>query len=169
MRLSSCAAVALGLGLGLTAWADAPAPQATPSAQPTTGVARGSFDVTLTPQPFDELAQGGTLGRMTIAKTLRGDLTGTGRGVMLSAMGDVKGSAGYVAIEQITATLAGRSGTFVLQHSGTLTRGAPELVVRVVPDSGTGQLVGLTGRMSIDVAADGKHSYVFEYALPAAP
>lgn len=174
MHLSSRVAVVLGLGLslGLTARADAPAP-AVPhvpaAARPTMLVARGSFDVTLTPRPFDEQTQGAALARMAIAKTLRGDLAGTSHGVMLSAMGDVKGSAGYVAIEQVTATLAGRSGSFVLQHSGTLTRGAPELVVRVVPDSGTGQLAGLTGQMSIDVADDGKHSYVFEYALPAAP
>ena len=83
---------------------------------------------------------------------------------MLAAMTGVKGSAGYVAIEQVTGTLHGRSGAFVLQHSGTMTRGAPQLIVSVVPDSGTGELAGLAGTMTI-VIADGKHSYDFEYTV----
>jgi hypothetical protein len=84
---------------------------------------------------------------------------------MLSAGTSVKGSAGYVAIERVSGTLDGRQGTFVLQHSGTMSRGAPELVVRVVPDSGTGELVGITGSMRIIIAA-GKHSYELDYSIP---
>jgi hypothetical protein len=86
---------------------------------------------------------------------------------MLSAMTNVKGSGAYVAIERVSGTLQGRSGTFVLQHSGTMTRGTPELTITVVPDSGTGQLVGLEGKMTIKIA-DGKHSYEFEYTLAEA-
>jgi hypothetical protein len=126
--------------------------------------AAGTFDVKLTPQQSDEA----TLARMSIDKQFHGDLEGTSKGVMLAAGTSVKGSAGYVAMERVTGTLAGRSGSFVLQHSATMTRGAPELSVTVVPDSGIGQLVGLTGRMYI-IIADGKHSYEFDYSVPASP
>ena len=87
---------------------------------------------------------------------------------MLTVMTEVKGSAGYVAVERVTGTLRGRSGSFVLQHSGRLARGAPEQSITVVPDSGTGQLVGLAGKMTVTIA-DGKHAYDFEYTLPQAP
>jgi hypothetical protein len=87
---------------------------------------------------------------------------------MLTAGTPVKGSAGYVAIERVSGTLHGRGGTFILQHSGTMTRGAPHLVVTVVPDSGTGELEGLAGTMTIDIR-DGAHSYAFAYSLPTAP
>jgi len=132
--------------------------------------ATGPFEVKLVPQD-DKIDS--TLGRMTIDKTFHGDLEGTSKGQMLTASTDVKGSAGYVAIERFTGTLrtsAGgpRAGSFALQHIGTLTRGTPELSVTVVPDSGTGQLVGLTGKLNIHIA-DGKHSYDFEYTLPDAP
>ena len=129
--------------------------------------ARGTFEVRLTPQATDE-AEGTPLGRMSIDKQFRGDLEGTSRGEMLSAGTPVKGSAGYVAIERVSGMLHGRRGSFVLQHSGTMTRGAPRLTVTVVPDSGTGQLAGLAGTMAIEVA-DGRHSYDFEYTLPAGP
>jgi Protein of unknown function (DUF3224) len=127
--------------------------------------ASGTFDVKLTPQSDDK---GGdpTLGRMTIDKQFHGDLEGTSKGQMLTGMTEVKGSAGYVAIEKVSGTLHGRSGTFILQHTGTMNRGAPQLTITVVPDSGTGQLAGITGNMMINIAADGKHSYEFEYALP---
>jgi hypothetical protein len=127
--------------------------------------ASGTFDVKLAPQPSDDYADGGMLGRLTIDKQFRGDLTGVSKGQMLSAGTPVKGSAGYVAMELVTGTLAGRSGTFVFQHSGTMSRGAASLSLTVVPDSGSGELTGLAGAMVIDIA-NGKHSYVFEYALP---
>jgi hypothetical protein len=88
---------------------------------------------------------------------------------MLMAGTDVKGSAGYVAIERVSATLHGRRGTFALQHSGTMTRGAPQLTITVVPDSGTGDLAGLAGTMAITIAPDGKHSYDLEYTIAGAP
>ena len=125
--------------------------------------ANGTFEVKLTPQPVDGDAP--AIGRMSIDKQFHGDLEGASKGQMLAAMTSVKGSAGYVAIEQVTGTLHGRSGAFVLQHSGTMTRGAPQLIVSVVPDSGTGELAGLTGTLTIAIA-DGKLSYDFEYTLP---
>jgi len=130
--------------------------------------ASGTFEVKLNPQPSDDKVGDPTIGRMSIDKQFHGDLEGTSKGQMLTAMTDVKGSAGYVAIERITGTLHGRNGTFALQHTGTMQRGAPQLSVTVVPDSGTGQLVGLAGKMEIKIV-DGKHSYEFEYTLPAAP
>jgi len=129
--------------------------------------ASGTFEVKLNPQPPDDKAEGSTLGRMSIDKQFHGDLEATSKGEMLTAMTDVKGSAGYVAIERVTGTLHGRSGSFVLQHSGSLTRSAPQQSITVVPDSGTGQLVGLAGKMTVTIA-DGKHSYDFEYTLPQA-
>ena len=127
--------------------------------------ARGPFEVKLTPQPFDDKNEDALLGRMSLDKQFHGDLEATSRGVMLSAGTSVKGSGGYVAIERVTGTLRGRSGSFVLQHSGTMDRGALHLGITVVPDSGTGQLEGLAGTMNINIA-DGKHSYDFEYTLP---
>lgn len=126
--------------------------------------ATGTFQVKLTPIPLDDKAADPTLGRMSIDKQFHGDLEATSKGEMLSAGTSVKGSAGYVAIERVTGTLAGRSGAFALQHTGIMTRGAPQLTITVVPDSGTGELAGLAGKMSIQIA-DGKHSYDFEYTL----
>lgn len=126
--------------------------------------AKGTFEVKLVPVAEDK-AEGSTLGRMSIDKQFHGDLEGTSKGEMLTAGASVKGSAGYVAIERISATLNGRKGTFVLQHTGTMDRGAPSLTVSVVPDSGTDQLAGLTGTMII-IIADGKHSYEFDYSIP---
>ncbi len=125
--------------------------------------ARGTFQVKLTPQATDSTAHG-TLASMSIDKRFEGDLEATSEGAMLSAGTTVKGSAGYVAIERVSGTLHGRRGTFVLQHSGTMTRGAPQLTITVVPDSGTDQLVGLAGTMTITIAG-GKHSYELEYTL----
>lgn len=124
--------------------------------------ASGTFEVKMAPQATAH--EGSALGRMSIDKQFHGDLEGTSKGEMLSALTGTEGSAGYVAIEQVSGTLQGRTGTFVLQHSGTMTRGEPQLTITVVPDSGTGQLVGLAGKMMINIA-DGKHSYHFEYTL----
>jgi Protein of unknown function (DUF3224) len=130
--------------------------------------ATGTFTVKATPQPPDENAGGAAIGRLLIDKQFHGDLEATSKGTMLAAGTAVKGSAGYVAIELVTGTLHGHTGTFVFQHTGTMTRGVPQLSVTVVPDSGTGQLIGLSGKMTINIA-DGKHSYDFEYTLPEAP
>ena len=129
-------------------------------------IASGSFEVKLTPQPAQDEVIGTILGRLAIDKQFHGELDATSRGEMLAAGSEVKGSAGYVAIERITGTLQGRSGSFVLQHSGTMTRGDGKLNVTVVPDSGTGQLKGLAGSMTIDIV-DGQHLYRFQYTLDA--
>ena len=126
--------------------------------------ATGTFDVKLLPLAND-FAESAALGRMSIDKQFHGDLEGSSQGQMLSFMTSVKGSAGYVAMERVTGKLSGRSGSFVLQHSATMDRGAPTLSISVVPDSGTDELTGLTGKLNI-IIADGKHSYDFEYSLP---
>lgn len=123
--------------------------------------ARGPFDVKLVPQPD----AGDGLGRMSLDKQFHGDLDASSKGQMLAVMGDVKGSGGYVAIERVTGILSGRKGTFALQHTGTMTRGAQSLSITVVPDSGTGDLAGIGGRMDIRIEPDGKHFYDFEYTL----
>jgi hypothetical protein len=137
------------------------------AAQTTTTHAHGTFEVKLVPQT-PEAGADASLGRMTSDKQFRGDLEGTSKGQMLTAGTSVKDSAGYVAIERVTGTLNGRGGSFSLQHTGTMDRGAPQLSITVVPDSGTGELAGLTGRMTITIA-DGKHSYDFDYTLGAKP
>jgi len=129
--------------------------------------ASGTFEVKLNPLAPDDKFDDATLGRMSIDKQFHGDLEATSKGQMLSAVTAVNGSAGYVAIERVSGTLHGRRGSFVLQHSGTMTRGAPQLTITVVPDSGAGQLVGLAGKMAINIA-DSRHSYEFEYTLAEA-
>ena len=126
--------------------------------------ASGTFEVKLNPQAPEDKVGDPTVGRMSIDKQFRGDLEATSKGQMLVAGTDVKDSAGYVAMERITGTLHGHKGTFALQHSGTMTRGTPQLSVTVVPDSGTAELVGLAGKMMINIV-DGKHFYEFEYTL----
>ena len=125
--------------------------------------ASGTFEVKLNPQVDDNVGDR-TVGRMSIDKEFHGALEGTSKGLMLAVSTDVKGSAGYVAMERVSGKLEDRSGTFALQHSGTLTRGAAQLYVTVVPDSGTGELIGITGKMTIKIV-DGKHLYDFEYTL----
>ena len=127
--------------------------------------ASGPFDVKLVPQGTPDKAEGSTLARISLDKQYHGGLEAMAKGEMLTAGTDVQGSAGYVAIERVTGTLNGRTGSFVLQHSATLTRGAPVLNITVVPDSGSGQLVGITGKLAV-IIETGKHSYEFEYALP---
>ena len=129
--------------------------------------ASGTFEVKVIPQVMDDKTDA-SLGRMSLDKQFHGDLEATGKGEMLSATTSVKGSAGYVAIERVSGKLHGRSGSFVLQHSGTMTRGEPQLTITVVPDSGTGKLVGLVGKMNINIV-DGKHFYDFEYTLAENP
>ena len=126
--------------------------------------AAGTFDVQLKPEmPYNQAADA-KLGRMSIDKLFHGDLEASSQGEMLSAGTEVKGSAGYVAIERVTGTLQGRTGAFTLQHTGTMKRGEPSLLISVVPDSGSGELAGLTGAMQIDISG-ADHSYVFEYSL----
>ncbi len=125
----------------------------------------GKFEVRLSPLDcYARGVDGVHLGHMSIDKTFYGDLDATSKGEMLSAMTSVKGSAGYVAIEQVTGTLLGRNGSFLLQHYGTMKQGANLLILEVVPDSGSGELAGLEGKMAIKIEA-GQHQYEFDYVL----
>jgi hypothetical protein len=128
--------------------------------------ASGAFDVKLTPQAGDK-AGGPPIGRMTVAKQYYGDLDGSGKGEMLS-FGSADGSGVYVAIEQVSGTLQGRKGTFALHHTGVMTRRVPNLAITVVPDSGTDELTGITGTMTIKID-NVKHFYEFDYTLPKTP
>jgi hypothetical protein len=128
-------------------------------------VAKGTFTVEMKPQSDARADDGVSLGRMSLDKRFEGDLVATGQGEMLTALTAVKGSAGYVAIERVTGSLNGRSGSFVFQHTGTMTRGAQQLSISVVPDSGTGALAGIAGSFKLNIV-DGKHFYEFEYSLP---
>jgi hypothetical protein len=132
--------------------------------------ATGSFDVKVTPQkPDTQVARAANLSRLTIDKRFHGDLEGISKGEMLALQSEVKGSAGYVALERVTAKLKGRSGSFVLQHSATMNRGESSSEISVVPDSATGELRGLSGRMNISVGADGAHAYEFDFKIDAKP
>ena len=125
----------------------------------------GKFDVNL--KPLESYAQGQNginLGRMAIDKTFHGELDASSKGEMLSAMTTVQGSAGYVAIEQVTGSLSGKRGSFVLQHFGTMDKGKDRLVLEVIPDSGSEELSALVGEMTIKIE-DGMHYYEFEYEL----
>jgi len=130
-----------------------------------TMLARGTFDVGIIPQPPEDKIEGLTLGRMLLEKKFQGDLEAAGKGQMLTGMTEVKGSGAYVAIERVTGALHGRSGSFILHHQGIMERGAPRLNVTVVPDSGTRELTGIAGTMTI-LIAEGKHSYEFAYTFP---
>ena len=127
--------------------------------------ATGSFEVKLAPLDPAFKTDDNSLGRMSINKQFHGDLEATSQGEMLTAGNPAKGSGGYVAMERVSGTLRGKSGTFVFQHSGTMSNGAFQLNVTVVPASATGQLAGLTGTMNI-IIEGGKHSYDFTYTLP---
>jgi hypothetical protein len=130
--------------------------------------ATGSFQVVLAAQPLVDETAAPLLGRMTINKTFTGDLEATSKGEMLMAGTPIKGSAGYVAIERVIGTLGGKQGSFVLQHAGSMCRGVPQLSVTVVPDSGTGELLGLSGTLAI-IIEEGQHQYEFAYAFTDQP
>lgn len=132
--------------------------------------ARGPFDVKIAPQkPDSPQAEGAGIARMSIDKRFHGDLEATSQGEMLAIRTATANSAGYVAIERVTGTLQGHKGSFVLQHSSTMNRGVPTQRITVVPDSGTGELDGLGGSMTIVIAEGGAHSYVFDYTVNASP
>jgi hypothetical protein len=127
--------------------------------------ATGSFEVSLQPLSNAEVSSDALLGRMLLTKKFSGDLAASARGQMLSAGTAIKGSAGYVAIDHVSGTLAGRKGSFLLQHSGSMQRGVTTLSIKVIPDSGTDELAGIAGTLSINVV-DGKHFYDFLYSFP---
>jgi len=128
--------------------------------------AKGTFEVKVTPLPEDEKVPGVAVGRLSIEKTWSGDIVGTSRAEMMTAASEVKGSAGIVGIEMMKVQIKGRRGTFTLMHHATMKSNADyQMLVKVIPDSGTGELTGLSGALTI-IIEPGKHSYVFDYTLP---
>jgi hypothetical protein len=174
MKNRTCVGLGIFAGIFLFFGQDSIARPQSPSRVPAavqkgktmTSRAKGTFEVKVTPQ--DDKSEDQNLGRMTIDKQFHSDLEGTSKGQMLSFRTADKRSGGYVAIELVKGKLHGKGGTFVLQHSGTMTRGTPQLSITVVPDSGTGELIGLAGKMTIEIS-NGKHSYDFEYTLAGNP
>jgi hypothetical protein len=156
-------------GTGYDTRGEAPYPLAEASRRAPEGEemmqATGSFDVQLKPLDVYNQSPEAKIGRMSIDKTFAGDLVATSQGEMLSGGSPAEGSAGYVAVERVTGSLAGKSGSFLLQHSGTMTPESQDLTITVVPASGTGELEGISGRMEI-LIENGSHSYVFDYSLP---
>ena len=130
--------------------------------------AQGSFEAKTAPLPVDEAIAATSIARYSLDKVYRGDLEGASAGEMLGAGNLAKGTAGYVAIEEFTGTLHGKSGSFALQHSSTMQGGAFDINIRVVPGSGTDDLEGIAGTLAITITA-GQHSYAFEYSLPGEP
>ena len=171
------AGVALGALLCLYSSATLAQTQPTPHVNPRTTLKEsimqqhqqqhvtGNFDVKLTPQPAAPAIEAAQLGRQTLNKQFHGDLNANSLGEMLAAGTAVKGSAGYVAMERVTGTLLGKNGSFVLMHTGVMDRGTPQLTVQVVPDSGTDELLGITGQMGIQITG-GQHVYTFDFTLP---
>jgi uncharacterized protein DUF3224 len=159
MNTKFCAALILFIPISVLALS------ASQKETPMTRHATGTFDVKLTPLDPAFKADDNSIGRYSVDKQFHGALEATSKGEMLSGGGTVKGSGGYVAIERVTGTLDGRTGTFILQHNGTMQAGTFHLNVIVVPDSATAQLSGLQGTMEI-IIKDGKHSYDFTYLLP---
>lgn len=127
-------------------------------------IAKGTFEITMKPSPPGEGAGRVSVGRMLIDKQYAGDFIGIGQGEMLSAGNPAAGSAGYVAIEHVTGTLGGLSGSFALQHAGTMHDGSSHLSIMIVPGSGTGDLYGISGKLNIDIV-ERQHFYKLEYAL----
>ena len=128
--------------------------------------AEGPFEVKMNPLPADGGSEAVALGRMALDKRYRGDLEATSVGQMLALHGDENGSAGYVAIERISGSLQGRSGSFAAQHFGLMDRGGKTLRIDIIPDSGRGELVGIRGHMDIRIESGGAHFYVIDYTLP---
>jgi hypothetical protein len=128
-------------------------------------LAKGSFGVKLAPLAFEDVPPQALLGRLSLDKTFEGDLVATSRGQMLTAGDNRSGSGVYVAVERVTGTVGGKSGTFALHHTGIMDRGNPSLEIRIVPGSGTGELVGITGTLTIEIR-DKQHYYALEYDLP---
>jgi hypothetical protein len=127
--------------------------------------AEGSFDVKNTPLAADETTAGTGIGRFALDKQYHGDLEATAKGLMLGCGNPADGTAGYVALEQVEGTLAGRSGSFAVQHSGTMDHGTLDLTLLIVPGSGTGELAGIAGNLTFKNES-GKHSYALDYTLP---
>lgn len=163
MKSAHAAGLCLALAVSLTTAVIA----APPAQEKTMRLAKGEFDVQVTPRELDGAAPDETLSRFALTKQLRGDLVATGAGQMLAAGGPQSGAGAYVAIERLTGTLDGKTGSFALQHRGTMDATGMEMVITIVPESGTGDLKGIRGTFRI--LFDGpKHLYELEYEVPGA-
>ena len=162
MRIRSLACVFVLAGINP---ACVKAPSATKKEGVMTTRASGQFDVKVTPVPADDKSDANAFGRLAIDKRFQGDLEGVSKGEMLAFGTGESGSGAYVALERVSGSLRGRKGTFVLQHNGTMSGGKAHMNVTVVPDSGTEELSGLAGKMTIHIA-EGKHTFDFDYTLP---
>lgn len=127
--------------------------------------AKGTFEVTLTPQPHQEGVGDASVGRIALFKVFAGEFNGTSVGQMLGYRSSIEGSAGYVAMDKVQGTMNGRQGSFIMQHNGIMNRGEPQLSIKIVPDSGTDALTGIAGEMLLNIES-GKHFYEFRYTLP---
>ena len=125
---------------------------------------KGEFDVQHAPQAPVDMGDGAVARHSRFDKRFNGALDASSVVHMLAVGTEVSGSAAYVAIERLSGSLKCRRVTFFMQHNGIMDRGVPSLSLSVVPDSGTGELTGLAGRMAIDIV-DGKHYYTFDYVL----
>jgi hypothetical protein len=163
----ACACLFVYLSLAVHAHSQEPAAKAVQKGAAVSLHATGTFDVKMSPLPAEDAGGGAAIGRFASDKQFHGDLEGTSKGQMLGAGDPSTGTAGYVAMEYVTGTLHGRSGSFVLQHMGTMNGGKFDLNVIVAPGSGKGELAGIDGTMRI-IIAGGKHSYEFDYTLPGA-
>jgi hypothetical protein len=123
--------------------------------------AKGIFSVKMTPR---DLGEGSAVGAMNLDKKYSGPLEAAGSGEMLAIQSGVEGSAGYVAMERVTGNLDGKNGSFALMHFGVMDRGTPSLHIKIVPDSGTGELTGISGTLTINIE-NGEHFYEIEYDL----
>ena len=141
----------------------------TAAAAPVVQHAKGTLVPKLEPLPLSNAKDDPARGRMSIAKQYHGDLEATALGEMLTGTGNAKGSAVYVAIERVTGTLNGRKGSFLMYHYGTMSRGSQHLEVSIVPDSGDGELAGISGTLSLVIEKDGTHDYTLDYTLPDKP
>ena len=168
IRILASIFLVYGFGISVPAQAQASASKLLKKDPIMTRHAKGFFDVKVTPLPPDDATTGTAIGRYALDKQFHGDLEAASKCEMLAAGDQAKGTAGYVAIEQVTGTLQGHTGSFALQHIGTMDQGNNQLSIKVVPGSGTGELAGIAGAMTITIA-DGKHSYAFEYTLPESP
>ena len=158
-------AVALALALGA---GRASADDTTEKGPAMTLSAHGTFDVKVAPLEQQPYPDGQSLGRYALDKQYHGELEATAHGEMLTAATPTEGSAAYVAVERVEGALAGRRGSFLLQHAGKMAHGEQWLTITVVPDSGTGELVGLEGRLDIQIV-QGRHDYQLAYSLPDTP
>lgn len=159
------ACLCLLIGLSLSVYSQTKSPKGAPKGKPMKTQAKGTFDVKVIPVPPDEKAQETGIGRFLLDKQFHGDLEASSKGEMIASGSPASGSGGYVAMEKVSGILNGRKGSFMLQHNGTMQGGAAEMNVVVIPGSGTEELAGIEGKLTI-IIADGKHSYEFEYTLP---